>query len=76
MWRHRNIRGNPHRRGVEREWPNNIASLFIRERGLIDSEAKASKAWKAVKMVPVRWGENVSYWIEEVPLVVAMMQVG
>ena len=34
VWRHRNIRGNPHRGGVEREWPNNIASLFIRERGL------------------------------------------
>ena len=67
MWRHQNIRGNPHRGGLEREWPNNIARLFIRERGL--TEAKASKAWMAVKMVPVRWGENVSYWIEERPLV-------
>ena len=38
MWRHQNIRGNPHRGGVEREWPNNIASLLIRERGLTLSE--------------------------------------
>ena len=30
----------------------------------------------AVKIVPVCWGENVSYWIEEKPLVVAMVQVG